>query len=184
MFLRMADFHRTVTKLKHKIFLSVGRGIVSAINNSGKTQRCQLQALANEILAGVDRYQEYGLETFPKTDAEFLAVFPGGNRDQGVIVCVHDRRYRPTNLASGEVMVYTLENVGGDHRIHLKSGKAVEVVGTVVKLGASSGHKAVCVEDLIDAFNNHTHPETGATTGTPTVPLVKADYVTQETKAT
>lgn len=165
--------------------LLVGRAILAAVNNMGMTQKIQVVALADETITGVERFQEYGLETYPAKEAEVLLVFLGGNRDQGIAACVHDRRYRPTDLAEGEVVLYTREDgAAKEHRIHFKTGKKIDVVGAAVNVGASSGHKAVCLETLIEAFNLHTHPETGSTTSTPTTPLVAADHVSKETKVT
>ena len=194
------DFNRLIKRAKSKLLLMIGRAILTAVDNSGKTQKVQVVALYDETISGVERFQEYGMETRPKTDAEVLLVFINGNRDQGIAACVHDRRYRPTDLAEGEVALYTLEDGGGDHRIHLKTGKAIDIIGTDIKVGLTSGHKPVCIEDLVDAvnsligtYNGHVHPvavpatpftgNTSATTSTETA-LTKADYITKETELT
>lgn len=195
------DFNRLVSRIRVKLSLMIGRAVLAAIDNNGGTQKVQVVALYDETLTGVERFQEYGLETRPKTGAEVLLAFINGNRDQGIAVCVHDRRHRPKDLAEGEVVLYSSEDGGtGDHRVHLKAGKVVEVVGSSVKLGAKTGHKALCIEDLVDAintiigtYNSHVHPvsvpatpfvgNTSATASTET-PLTKADYITVETEAT
>ncbi len=197
MLFTFADFHRLTQRIKQKISLMVGRAVLTAIDNSKKSQRLQLVALANEVLGDVERFQEYGLETYPDTNAEVLALFFNGNRDQGIAVCVHDRRYRPTDLAAGEVALYTKEDAGGQHRIHLKSGKEIDVIGDVVSLGKlASAKKTLSNSDLVDAINTlitalNTHVHSGGTgpgglTGTPGTPfgsLTKANYVTTETQA-
>ncbi len=173
----------------------IGRAILAAVDNSEKTQKLQVVALYDETITGVERFQEYGLETRPKTDAEVLLAFINGNRDQGIALCVHDRRYRPQDLAEGEVALYTLEDLTTkDHRVHLKTGKAIDIFSTAIKLGATSGHKTLCLSDLVDAintlitvYNTHTHNETGAVTLVPNqlqTSLVKATYATSETEAT
>ncbi len=207
------DLNRLLGRIRSKLALMVGRAVLAAINNSGKTQKIQVVGLYDETISGVERFQEYGLETYPYKDAEALMVFVNGNRDQGIAACVHDRRYRPKDLAEGEVVLYTKDDEGGEHRIHLKAGKKIEIIGADVSvtvtgnalIGKDSGHKAVCIEDLITQLNNvisslnsHTHqaglliapPGGGAVTGTSGAPvasinsLVKADLVTKEAKLT
>lgn len=187
----------------------VGRAVLSAVDNSETTQKVQVVALYDETITGIERFQEYGFETRPEKDAEVLVVFINGNRDQGIAACVHDRRYRPQDLAPGDVALYTSEDGGtGDHRIHLKkSGKEIDInankiisKATEIKFGAASGHKPVCIEDLVDAINNfistyngHTHsvtvpatPFTGPTAvpGATETPLTKSNYITQEVELT
>ena len=207
--LTLNDFSRLIGKIKSKLMLMVGRSVLAAVDNSEQTQKVQVVAMYDETITGIERFQEYGFETRPAKDAEVLVVFINGNRDQGIAACVHDRRHRPQDLAEGDVAVYTSEDGGaGAHRIHLKkSGKETDIIAdkitgkaTEVKLGAASGHKALCIEDLVDAINNfigtyntHTHsvtvpatPFTGPTAapGTTETPLTKANYITQETEAT
>lgn len=183
--LTINDFNRLIGRIKSKLMLMVGRAVLAVVDNSGGTQKIQVVALYDETISGVERFQEYGMETRPKAGAEVLLAFINGNRDQGIAACVHDRRYRPKDLAEGEVVLYTLEDVGGkDHRIHFKVGKKIEAVGTDIKIGLTSGHKAAVLETLIAAFNSHTHSTPAGLSGTPTTPLVKADHVSQETKLT
>lgn len=190
------DLGRAFTQLRAKLFSLVGRTVLSTVTNGGKTQLVQVKALAGEDISDVERMQEYGLETYPEAGAEAIALFLNGNRDQGLVLCVHDRRHRPTTLSPGEVMLYTKES---DHCVYLKVGRGVEVRGSAitikgdtivvegssVKVGAASGHKAAVLETLITAFNSHTHPTAAVgAPSTPAVPLVAADHVTQETKLT
>jgi len=194
MLLSFKDFNKLINRLRIKIVLLIGRSILAAINNSGGTQKVQVVALYDETISGIERFQEYGLETYPKKDAEILVAFINGNRDQGIALCAHDRRYRPRDLSEGDVAMYTDADGGGDHRIHLCSGKKINIVGEAIKIGAKAGHKALCIEDLIDTindlitvYNSHTHTETGGVTLVPNQlqsPLIKADHITQETEAT
>lgn len=195
--LTLADFNRLIKRLKGKVQLVIGRAVLAAIDNSEKTQKAQVVALYDETITGVERFQEYGFETYPKKDAEVLLNFINGNRDQGVAVCVHDRRYRPQDLSEGDTVMYTYEDkASSTHRIHFKSGRIIQVIGAGIEIGAASGHKAVCIEDLVDSintfistFNAHTHTVAAAPGPTtppviPETPLVKVNLVTQETKLT
>jgi len=117
------DFIRLINPIKRKIFLSMCRGILKFINNDEGTQKVQLTALAGETITDAERFQEYGLETYPLTEAELFGAFLNGNRDQGIILCAHDRRYRPKNLSEGEVALYTSEDLVNDFRFWLKTGR-------------------------------------------------------------
>lgn len=100
------DVLRMLEPIKRKIMLLVGRCVLAAIKNSGKTQVIQVTGLKGETITDIERYQEYGLETYPKTNSEALILFLNGNREQGVTICIHDRRYRPTDLSEGDVCIY------------------------------------------------------------------------------
>jgi len=122
--MRIEDFKRLVKPLANKIFLLLGRAILKAVKNDQGTQKIQVVALDGETITNMERFQEYGFETFPKTDSEVAALFLNGNRDQGIAICVHDRRYRPKDLVEGETCFYTDEdiqsNVAGFFRVMFK----------------------------------------------------------------
>ena len=122
------DLKRFLAPLQKKIFLLAGRAILSAVNNSESTQKLMITVLHNETINDVERFQEYGFETYPFADAEPFAIFLNGNRDHGFVLCVHDRRYRPDDLSEGEVAIYTDEDQSaGGHRIWLKRGQIIEI---------------------------------------------------------
>ncbi len=104
--INLFDVHKIIAPIKRKIMLLIGRCILSAIKNTEGTQKIQVVGLKNETITGIERYQEYGLETYPKKDSEVLILFLNGDREQGVAVCIHDRRYRPKNLSEGDVCLY------------------------------------------------------------------------------
>jgi len=86
--------------------------------------------LDGETITNMERFQEYGFETYPLLNSEVFAIFLNGNRDHGIALCVHDRRYRPKTLVEGEVMVYTDEDQSaGNHRLHFKRGQEIEILG-------------------------------------------------------
>lgn len=169
------DVKRLLAPLKRKIYLMIGRAIVTYINNSEKTQKVQLRALAHETISDVERIQEYGLETYPwslveKSDGEFegsdpdkkaeseaVIVFTNGDRARGVVVAIGDRYHRLTDLAQGEVALYTFEDkeIGG-HRIHLKNDQIIDmdcinmvITCTVIK-GSGGGFTVNCKDANIN----------------------------------
>ena len=104
--LTLEDFKRLIRPIQNKIFLTLGRALLALVNNAEGTQKLQITALEDETITDVERFQEYGFETYPLVGAEIFSGFLNGNRDLGIILCVHDRRYRPKDLAEGDVRHY------------------------------------------------------------------------------
>ena len=63
------DLRRIVTGIKSKMFLLLGRAILTAINNSESTQKLQVTLLAGETATDMERFQNYGFESFPLAGA-------------------------------------------------------------------------------------------------------------------
>ncbi len=123
----LQDIKRFLAPIQRKIFLLIGRAIVAAINDSETTQKLQLKLLADEIVTDLERFEEYGFSTYPWENAEALAGFINGNRDHGIVIVVHDRRYRPDYLTQGEVVLYTEEDHTTPFRVHLKRSRILNI---------------------------------------------------------
>jgi phage baseplate assembly protein V len=181
------DFKRLTNTIQNKIFLLVGRAIVTYINNSTDVhhQKVQISVLKNEVLSNVERIQEYGFETYPYTNSEAVCLFLAGDRKHGIVITIGDRRYRLTDLTEGEVAIYTSEDQETEgHRIHLKSGQNIDIRGTSVTINCNvtvTGGDISTDGDIQDGnittptmvnmrtmYNTHTHPFTNAH-GTPSV---------------
>lgn len=128
--------------LKTRIANMVGRAVVQLVKDSTQIQELQLDILSGETRDEIERFQNYGFTSVPKTGAEAVVLFVGGQRDHGLAIAVDDRRYRIGNLESGEVAVYTDQ---GD-KIVLKRGGNIEITASTkvivnaptVELGGSS----------------------------------------------
>lgn len=59
-------------------------------------------------LRRVEMPQGFGFASNPKPGAEIFAAFRYGDADAGIALAFDDRRYRPLDLASGEVALYGL----------------------------------------------------------------------------
>jgi phage baseplate assembly protein V len=186
---------RLLLPLQRRIMLMVSRVVIAAVNDSLKLQAVKMSLLDGEVADTVERFQQYGLTSNPKTGAEGIAVFVGGNRDHGVVIAVDDRRYRLKNLAEGEVAIYTDE---GD-KIHLKRGRKIEITagasaapGTINIKADGTGSKITVVADAIELgegalqkilngeafqtlFNSHTH--TGGFVSPTTPPVIPSTAV-------
>lgn len=101
----------------------VARGVVSLVDAGRKLQSLQLKLTAGEVKDSVEHFEPYGFTSNPLGGAEALALFLGGDRSHGVVVCVTDRRYRPQGLQPGEVCIFSHE---GDE-IRLKEGRVISV---------------------------------------------------------
>ena len=61
----MNNLRRLLAPIERRIFLMLGRALLTAINNSEKTQKLQMTVLADETVTGVERFQDYGFESYP-----------------------------------------------------------------------------------------------------------------------
>jgi phage baseplate assembly protein V len=116
--------------IRARIYRVIGRALLTAIKNSGKTQVIQVKGFDKETITDIERFQEYGFESYPKKDSESLIIFPGGNRDQGCVICVMDTRYRPTDLSDGDVCVY---NLNSNQRVWLKADGSTKITNKEAK---------------------------------------------------
>lgn len=174
------DFKRLIRPIKNRIFLMLGRAVLKAINNSEGTQKIQVVALADETITDIERFQEYGFESYPLAEAEVFIGFLNGNRDHGIALCVHDGRYRPTDLAEGESCIYHKEG----HRVLLKAGGIIEVSGTEIKIGDVVGSLEKLLNKIaMNTYNLHTHNVVGAATLVPNMLMVENTDTTEKTQA-
>ena len=184
----MEGLKRMLRPLHNRIALALGRGILKLVNNVGGTQRIQMTAMAGETLNDIERFQEYGFETYPKAEAEVFAAFIAGNREKGVALCVHDRRYRPKDGAEGDVIVYTFRDKTVTHRIHFVADTGeILVLGSALKLGGASTDtfRKLIDERFKVLFDAHVHSGVVAgvvSSGPPTVPLNLTINATATTK--
>ncbi|HEU4604061.1 MAG TPA: phage baseplate assembly protein V [Steroidobacteraceae bacterium] len=117
---------RLVHQATRKIRLGVGLALVKLIDDAKKIQRMQVSLLAGEVRDDVNRYQDYGFTSHPKSGAQGVAIAIGGNRNHTALIRVDDPRYRKKDLQEGEVAVYHWE---GDS-ILLKNGNEIEITST------------------------------------------------------
>ena len=113
---------------KRKLFLMVGKALLTAVNNVGKSGFHDSGTRANPQrvtmnwygqLTDVERSQPYGFETYPvagdDTTAKAILLSPDGSRSNAFVVMVQDDEYRPTDLTEGASCQY--DNNDGRHTI-------------------------------------------------------------------
>lgn len=163
--------------LKMRLFLMIGRGIVKAINNETKIMKVQVTGLKGETITDIERPQNYGFESFPDVadDLEAAIAYIGGNRDQGIVLVIHDRTNKPTDLVKGESRLYAK----GGAKVTCKTTGIVEVNGSadfaVAFNDLKTGFDALKTDlnTFITVYNAHVHigvtPGPGSTGTTPAV---------------
>lgn len=110
----------------------MARGTVALATAGRMLQTLQMRLTAGEIKDELEHFEPYGYTSCPKPGAEGLALFLGGDRSHGVVVCVADRRFRLKELKPGEVALYTDE---GDTFV-FKRGRVVELDTMTLKVKA------------------------------------------------
>jgi len=137
---------RILGPIKRRIALLIGRMVLTNVeSNTGHAQKLNMVGLADETVSRAEQFQPYGVEAYPvaanwsappavggvspqiTNGAEAICLFFSGARDRPAVIVVHDRRYRPTDLKEGEVVIYTKWNQESyGHEIRLEeNGKIV-----------------------------------------------------------
>ena len=109
--------------------MMITRTILAGVNDATGIQTVQIRLYANEAKDKVPHLQTYGLTSNPHPGAEAVALFVAGDRGNGVVLGIDDRRYRITSLQPGEVCLYTDEDqLEGGHRIIFRRGQEIEIL--------------------------------------------------------
>jgi phage baseplate assembly protein V len=156
--------NRILQPIKNKIMLLIGRGILTAITNSGKTQKIQITGFSGETLSELSRMQPYGFETYPVIDGntETLNVYYNGNRDLGFNLICHNRDLRPTDLNDGDVCVWSKDSANSNtNRITIKSTDEIEIK-------TKDGHKIILNNSGVEINTADTNSDININGGTGT----------------
>lgn len=112
----------------------IARGTVALASAGSMLQTLQMRLTAGEVKDDLEHFEPYGYTSHPLPGAEGVALFLGGDRSHGVVVCVADRRFRLKELQPGEVALYTDE---GDTFV-FKRGRVVELDTMTLKVKAGT----------------------------------------------
>ena len=104
-----AGLRAWLAPMERRLSMLAARAVVRLVNDRAARQRLQLEILADELQDDVERAQDYGFTSHPLPGCDAFLLCGGGVREQAVAVAVDDRRHRPTDLAPGEVALYTDE---------------------------------------------------------------------------
>lgn len=171
--------NRMLAPLSNRVRLMVARGVLRAVADSPKLQELQAELLAGELRDKLERFQNYGITSHPFPGAETVVVFPGGNRDHGLVIAVDDRRYRLTSLEPGEVALYDDQGqtiIIKRDGITVHTDKLFRVEADVIELHAESrfqfdvnGHGQQWFPTYIDTWQIGETPGTAYTISPPEV---------------
>jgi phage baseplate assembly protein V len=131
------DVQRIIGSLRSKVFLLAGRGTLKTTDAAKNTAKVQGEFLKDEIISDIEKMEDYGFSSYPEEGAQIVAIFVDGNREQGLSIKTHDRRYRPTDLQPGEACMYHKSG----SRITMKADGSIEAdstVGITLKTGDAS----------------------------------------------
>ena len=125
----ISTFQSLSRELRRRVYLMIGRAVLTAVNDATPLQTVQVEALPGEIIDGAERFQIYGFSSHPRKGADALVLAVGGVR-QHPVVLIDDRRHR-MKLAESEVALYR-----GDPNqyIKLKADGSIEIKGTRIDL--------------------------------------------------
>lgn len=87
-----------------RVMMMFARGVLRGVNDTNGRQQLQVELLKNEVRDDVEHMQNYGFTSHP-LGGDVAVAFLGGNREQGIVLVVDDRRYR-LSLEPGEVAIY------------------------------------------------------------------------------
>ena len=120
----------------------IARAIGRRVSDTGSRQAVQLEVTKDELIDDVPRMQNYGFTSNPDAGgSDAMVLFPGGDREQGIIIVMENRAVRLTSLKTGEVAMYDdLGNVFklGRDKVELIAVAEVDVTAPVVKVTAET----------------------------------------------
>lgn len=124
-----------IRDLGNRVMMMFARGVVRGVTDTNGRQQLQVELLKDELRDDIEHMQNYGF-TSHATGGDVAVAFVGGNREQGIVLVVDDRRFR-LNLEAGEVAVY--DDQGNKiellrDMIKVTAVQHVEVVAPTIKL--------------------------------------------------
>lgn len=112
--------------LHRKLSNFLSSGVLRTLKIVKGMQLVQLSLMKDETATDLQHPQEYGFTSKAKTGALAVAMFKGGNRDNGIVAIIYDRRYLPDNLNDGDSCQYDAQGnriwLKGTDGILIKSG--------------------------------------------------------------
>tara|TARA_Y100001968_G_scaffold328154_1_gene374755 strand:- start:701 stop:1225 length:525 start_codon:yes stop_codon:yes gene_type:complete len=119
----MRSMRRLSEKMQRGLGNLLARAVLAGVQQN-RLQSLQLQLLAGEVKDGVELFEPYGLTGHALPGAEAAVAFIDGSRTHGIALVQTDRRYRPVDLAPGEVALFNHEGTC----VVLRNGGRVEMI--------------------------------------------------------
>jgi phage baseplate assembly protein V len=167
--------------IKRKIDNLLTRAVLTLINQDETKGKILVQVLgmAGEVRSDIEHLQQYGLKSIPLPGSRGLLVCYGGNKDNGTVINVDDKRYGQFSLQPGDVCLYSKNGAHtiyrGDDIIEILDGTKTITIGSMIATFSSTGLNIV---GDITATGEITAKTTGTAiplsthkhTGSPTAP--------------
>ncbi|MDR1519740.1 MAG: phage baseplate assembly protein V [Planctomycetota bacterium] len=133
-------FVRLLEPLRRRVAMLVRRAVIDVVKDENPVQAIQLKLFKNEIRQGVERIQEYGFTSVPLPEGQAVEICVDGEPGHGLVIATDDRRYRPRNLAPGDVMLYTNKNPEAAHHIHFDAAtRTITIRARAIRIEADEG---------------------------------------------
>lgn len=179
-----SEIRRMLAPLERRLMLVASRAVLTLVKEGEGLQGVQAKVLDEEVFdEDTEHMQPGGLTHKPLTGAEGIFLSIGGVRDDGVIICISDRRHRPKDLEDGETCLYNegdnqarvwckkdgsiaLLAGAGDGAITLTKDKKIEITGDLLVSGEITAMAATPATAV--KVSTHLHPHPMGPTSAPT----------------
>jgi phage gp45-like len=152
--------YATTREIGTRALTGVSRMTVEKVDDAPLLQEMHLRGFHSESMDTIEHAHPYGFSTVvkgPTTEngqkmrAEALVTFLAGSRSHGVVNQTFDRRYRPNNLAEGEVVLYDHQGL----QVYLSSkGLVIHApAGIDVHLQTADGSHLLATKDKVKMQN-------------------------------
>ena len=147
---------------------TIERGTITASKNDDQLRELQVQLQDNYVQDELEHLEPYGFSSEPHCDkqTDAMVAFLGNQRGHGIVLSVTDRRYRITQMKTGEVCIYDdkkrhvylkqdgIEIDGADSPITVKTTNSVTINAAAnINLNASADINIKATQISLDADN-------------------------------
>lgn len=143
----------------------ISRGIVRLVDDTGGTQRVQVECNLGELpqSAGAEHTEAplpYGFFSVPLPGARAVLIFPNGDRSHPITISIADPRHRARNGQPGEAGLRTDEGdeirLARSHKIQLSTTGTVELGAAGASHGVIKGDTRNTAEQtFLTALNTY-----------------------------
>lgn len=135
---------RELAPVRRRLRSMANRAKVTGVVESLQRQNLQLQIENDEAVDDIERFQNYGMTSYPPVGSEAVVMALKGSLDQRVAVAVEKKDLRPKG-EQNDVIVYHAEG----HQIRLTSSGQIIVTATDVIFEAANSFTIISPETLI-----------------------------------
>ena len=147
---------------------TIERGTITASKNDDQLRELQVQLQDSYVQDELEHLEPYGFSSEPHCDkqTDAMVAFLGNQRGHGIVLSVTDRRYRITQMKTGEVCIYDdkkrhvylkqdgIEIDGADSPITVKTTNSVTINAAAnINLNASANVSIKATQISLDADN-------------------------------